>query len=55
MISGNIQGVILCTGSANKRRCYIVASSLICWAHAQIDLCIPSKGMTTTHRMLSIV
>ena len=55
MISGNIQGVILCTGSANKRQRYIVASSLFGWAHAEIDLCIPSKGMNTIHRMLSIV
>ena len=32
-----VRGIILCMGSANERRCYIVRSSLVDWAHAQND------------------
>ena len=34
-------GIILCMRPANERRCYIVTSSLIGWAHSQND---PWKG-----------
>ena len=33
-------GIILGMGSANERRCYIVMSSLIGWAHTQNDPCV---------------
>ena len=34
-------GIILCMRPANERRRYNVTSSLIGWAHTQIDLCVP--------------
>ena len=33
----HISGIVLCMGSANERRRYIVTSSLIGWAHTQND------------------
>ena len=35
----SITGIILGVGSANERSCYLVAPSLIDWAHAQNDVC----------------
>ena len=32
-------GIILCMGSTNEKRCYIVALSLVDWAHTQNDTC----------------
>ena len=34
---GGTAGIILCMCPGNKRRCYIVTSSLIGWAHTQND------------------
>ena len=43
-------GIILCMRPANERRCYIVTSSLVGWAHAQND---PWKWKITLHHHTS--
>ena len=37
LLSFGTTGIILCMRPANERRCYIVTSSLIGWAHTQND------------------
>ena len=43
-IAGPSPGIILWVGPANERRCYIVTSSFIGWAHTQNDPCITHQS-----------